>query len=198
MPETREIIIRPATADTWPDFEALMGERGGYGGCWCMTWRLSAKDFDANKGQGNHGAMKTLFEQGETANGAAPGLLAYDGDEAVAWCSVALRSEFPRLENSRVLKRVDDQAVWSVSCFLIDKNYRKQGLSLALLKAACDFVQTQGGRIIEGYPIAPTKTPYPAVYAWTGFHKAFLDAGFTEVLRRSETRPIMRKTLVSV
>ena len=36
---------------------------------------------------------------------------------------------------------------------------------------------------------------YPAVYAWTGFVQAFRDAGFEEVARRSETRPIMRKVL---
>lgn len=185
-----EIIIRAATADCWPDFEDLMGEKGGYGGCWCMTWRLSNKAFEAQKGEGNRLAMKKNFESDRP-----PGLLAYDGAKAVAWCSLAPRAAFPRLENSRVLKAVDGQEVWSVSCFLIRKSHRKMGLSVALLKAAGEFVREQGGRILEGYPIAPNKKPYPAVYAWTGFEKAFHEAGFTEVLRRSDTRPIMRKDL---
>lgn len=198
MSEAAKIVIRPANPDTWPDFADLMGERGGYGGCWCMTWRLSAKAFDAGKGEGNRGSMKALFDGDNEVSNVPPGLLAYDGDQAVAWCSVAPRRQFRRLESSRVLKPVDDEEVWSVSCFLIRKSHRKQGLSLLLLEAACDFVREQGGRIIEGYPIAPVKQPYPAVYAWTGFHEVFLSAGFSEVSRRSETRPIMRKTLTVV
>ncbi len=192
MSDCGDIEIRVANADCWPDFEALMGEKGGYGGCWCMTWRLTGKDFAAQKGTGNREAMKALFRKGPP-----PGLLAYDGAEAVAWCSVAPRLVFPRLETSRVLKPVDEQEVWSLSCFLIRKSHRKRGLTLALLKAAEDFVRGQGGRVLEGYPIAPKKKPYPAVYAWTGFEKVFLKAGFTEVLRRSETRPILRKELTT-
>ncbi len=191
MSEGKEIIIRAATADCWPDFEDLMGEKGGYGGCWCMTWRLTNKAFEAQKGEGNRLEMKKNFESGPP-----PGLLAYDGSTAVAWCSLAPRTAFPRLENSRVLKSVDGEEVWSVSCFLIRKSHRKMGLSVALLQAASAFVREQGGRILEGYPIAPNKKPYPAVYAWTGFEKAFHQAGFSEVLRRSDTRPIMRKNLV--
>lgn len=190
MAGNNDIIIRAATAECWPDFEDLMGEKGGYGGCWCMTWRLTNKAFEARKGEGNRLAMKKNFDSGPP-----PGLLAYDGPTAVAWCSLAPRAAFPRLENSRVLKPVDGEEVWSVSCFLIRKSHRKMGLSVALLKAAGEFVRAQGGRILEGYPIAPSKKPYPVVYAWTGFEKAFHEAGFSEVLRRSDTRPIMRKEL---
>ncbi len=188
----KDIIIHAATADRWPDFEDLMGEKGGYGGCWCMTWRLSNKSFDAQKGEGNRLTMKKIFELDRP-----PGLLAYDGSQAVAWCSLAPRTDFTRLEASRVLKPVDEEDVWSVSCFLIRKSHRKTGLTVALLKAACEFVREQGGAVLEGYPIAPNKKPYPAVYAWTGFEAAFVRAGFREVLRRSDTRPIMRKTLIA-
>jgi hypothetical protein len=64
-----------------------------------------------------------------------------------------------------------------------------------LLQAAGDFVRSQGGSMIEGYPVDPVKKPYPAAYAWTGFAGSFRNAGFREVARRSETRPIMRRQL---
>ena len=64
-----------------------------------------------------------------------------------------------------------------------------------MLRAACTHVRARGGAVIEGYPIDTPRERYPAVYAWTGFVQAFLDAGFEEVARRSETRPIMRKEL---
>jgi len=63
--------IRPAT---WPDFKAVMGEKGGCGGCWCMLWRRSAKQMELGKGDGNRQAMKQLFE-----NGDIPGLVAKHG-----------------------------------------------------------------------------------------------------------------------
>ena len=32
--------FKELSAKTWKDYEALMGENGGCGGCWCMSWRL--------------------------------------------------------------------------------------------------------------------------------------------------------------
>ena len=64
-----------------------------------------------------------------------------------------------------------------------------------MLHAACAHVKVCGGAILEGYPIDTPRERYPAVYAWTGFVQTFRNAGFEEVARRSETRPIMRKAL---
>ena len=75
------------------------------------------------------------------------------------------------------------------------KGFRRQGISLQMLRAACAHVKARGGAILEGYPIDTPRERYPAVYAWTGFVQTFRNAGFGEVARRSETRPIMRKVL---
>ena len=182
--------IVPLTPDRWADFEALMGPKGGAGGCWCMLWRLGKREYEAGTGDANRRAMQAV-----AAQPVAPGLLAYDGDRAVGWISVAPRACFPRLENARVLARVDDAEVWSVTCFLIAKTHRRQGIATKLLKAACDFVSDNGGSVVEGYPIAPGKPTYPPVYAWTGFEGAFRKAGFETVLKRTPTRPIMRRRL---
>lgn len=181
------INIRPAT---WESFQQVMGENGGCGGCWCMLWRLSRKQMDAQMGKQNKLAMKSVF-----GNSRSPGLVAFDGNNAIGWIQFAPRCEFPRLETSRILKPVDDNEVWSVSCFLVHKTYRNQGLSLSLLSSACKHAEKHGARILEGYPVEPRKMPYPPVYAWVGFASVFRKAGFKEVARRSETRPIMRKIL---
>lgn len=179
------VDIQPAT---WATFEAVMGEKGGCGGCWCMLWRRSAKQMEAGKGDGNRQAMKDLFEEEYV-----PGLIATYEKEAIGWIQIDRRSAFPRLAASRTLMPVDDKQVWSVSCFFIDKRFRRQGLSLRLLTAAVDLARSQGASIIEGYPVDPPKGKYPPVYAWTGFLDTFKRAGFSEVARRSVTRPIMRK-----
>lgn len=155
-----------------------------------MAWRYTAKQMKTDKGETAKADMARVFETGPP-----PGLLAYDGAEPVAWCSIAPRDVFIRLTGSKVLAPVDDEPVWSVSCFYIKKGHRGRNLGQRLLAAADDFVRSQGGTLIEGYPIAPNKTPYPAAYAWTGFVSSFEKAGFTEVARRSATRPVMRKSV---
>ncbi len=185
-----KLTFRPLNSDTWDDFERLFGERGAYGGCWCMYWRLSPADFKAGKGQGNRQAILDLARSDRP-----PGILAYDGELAIGWCAIAPREEFSALSRSRVLKPLDDRPVWSVSCFFIDRRYRRHGVSVPLLEAAVAFAATQGAKIVEGYPIEPASDDYPATYAWYGIAKTFERAGFEECARRSSTRPIMRRTL---
>jgi GNAT superfamily N-acetyltransferase len=152
-----------------------------------MWWRLTAKEFDAHKGEGNRRAMKAIVKSGRI-----PGILAYHKGEVVGWCSVAPREEFPRLERSRILKPVDGKAVWSVVCFFVARSHRRTGVGLRLLKAATKYVAGAGGRILEGYPVEPKKVSTPDVFAYHGLAEMFRSAGFKEVARRSETRPIMR------
>ncbi|MBM3403522.1 MAG: GNAT family N-acetyltransferase [Bacteroidetes bacterium] len=152
-----------------------------------MSWRLKRADFLRQKGEGNKWALKEIVDSGE-----APGIIAYDRDQPVAWCSFAPRESFPALQRSRTLARVDDQPVWSVVCFFILKPYRNIGVSAGLLSAVIQYVKEHGGKIIEGYPVEPMKGRWPDVFAWTGLSSSFRKAGFVEVQRRTPTRPIMR------
>jgi GNAT superfamily N-acetyltransferase len=181
-----KLAYHPLTPDRWSDFEYLFGERGACGGCWCMWWRIARSQYNQQKGEANRRAMKAIVDAGEV-----PGILAYDGDEPIAWCSVAPRHSFPGIERSRILKPVDNEPVWSIACFFVAKKYRRKGVSVKLLEAAVDFARKRGGRIIEGYPVDPRKDQ-PDAFVWTGLAAAFRKAGFREVERRSETRPIMR------
>lgn len=152
-----------------------------------MWWRLKRSDFMKQRGERNRAALKAIVESGET-----PGILAYSKNEPIAWCSVAPREVFPALERSRILKRTDDQPVWSVVCFFVAKQFRHRGVTVSLLKAAQNHVKAQGGNVLEGYPVEPKTGRTPDPFAYTGVASAFRKAGFAEVVRRSETRPIMR------
>jgi GNAT superfamily N-acetyltransferase len=182
-----EFECHPLTPERWPHLEALFGPRGATGGCWCMWWRMPRAQFTTHKGEGNKQVFQRLVEGGEI-----PGLLAYADGQAVGWCAIAPRERYPVLERSRILKRVDDQAVWSVVCFFVKRPFRGQGLTTVLLHAAVDYATRQGARIIEAYPIEPKAARTADVFVYTGLVSSFRRAGFVEVLRRSETRPIMR------
>jgi GNAT superfamily N-acetyltransferase len=188
MSETlMELGFHPLTPDRWDDFEKLFGPRGAMAGCWCMWWRVKRKDWEANQYEGNKVAMKTIVD-----SGTVPGLLAYHDGAPIGWVSIAPREDFPVLQRSPILKPVDEQPVWSVVCFVVHKDYKRQGMSGRLLQAAVDYATTQGATIVEGYPIAPKSDSAPDIYSFTGFLSTFQAAGFVEVARRSKHKPIMR------
>lgn len=176
------------TEERWKDFEHLFGKRGACGGCWCMWWRLRAKEFESGKGESNRRAMRRLVRSGRV-----PGILAYLNGEPVGWCSVAPRAEYVRLERSRILRPVDDRPVWSIVCLFIARAHRKAGISVKLIEAAARFARKQGAGIVEGYAVEPAKGRTADAFAYHGPASAYRSAGFVEVARRSETRPIMRK-----
>ena len=182
----KNLEFHPLTPQRWGDLESLFGPRGACGGCWCMWWRLTQPEFDRQKGAGNKKALKRIVDSGEVA-----GLIAYTGGKPIAWCSLGPRERFSRLGRSRVLKPVDDRAVWSIVCFFVSRPFRRSGVSFKLLKAAVKYAKSQGAKVVEGYPVDPERT-YADAFAYTGLASAFQRAGFVEVLRRSKTRPIMR------
>ena len=179
--------FHPLDASCWHDLERLFGERGACGGCWCMWWRLPRAQFDRGKGAENKNAFRKVV-----SSGPPPGILAYAGAEPVGWIALAPRSDYPRFERSRVLKPVDEQEVWSVTCFFVAKGYRGQGVAGRLLTEAVRYAKKQGAKIIEGYPVEASKGRLPDPFVYTGLPSTFLRAGFVEVLRRSDSRPIMR------
>lgn len=178
------------TAKRWPDLERLFGDRGACGGCWCMMWRSKRGDFERRKGVANKRALRRIVESRRPV-----GVIAYHRGQPVGWCAIAPREDYPALGRSRILRPVDDQPVWSVSCFFIARGYRRRGLSAELLGAAVDCGRERGAKIVEGYPIEPSKHSAPDVFAWTGIASAFRNAGFQEVARRSPGRPLMRKNV---
>jgi GNAT superfamily N-acetyltransferase len=181
-----DLEFHPVTAERWPDLERLFGEHGASSGCWCMWWRLTRSQFARQRGQKNKQALKAIVDSGQV-----PGLLAYAAGQPIAWCSVGPRETYPALERSRTLGRVDDKPVWSVVCFFVAKRFRRRGLMVPLLKAAVAYAGEHGAKIVEGYPVEPTET-LSGDSGYTGVVSAFRKAGFVEVLRRSEARPIMR------
>jgi len=181
--------IHPLTPDRWADFQKLFGARGACAGCWCMFWLLPGKVWNAQKGDANRTAMQSLVKA-ETK----PGLLAYVDGEPAGWCAVGPRVRYVRLATSRILKPVDENPVWSVTCFFVAKPFRRRGLSVALLKAAAEFARKNGAEQLEGYP-TETQKAQPDVFVYTGLASAYRKAGFKEVARRSPARPIFRRSL---
>lgn len=182
------MTIEPLGRENWEKFVQLFGSRGACGNCWCMAYRLKKQEFEKGKeAESNKQAMKKLVWNNKPA-----GLLGFYEGRAIAWCAFAPREDFVKLENSRIHKRIDDRPVWSIPCFFIAKNFRKQGVSVEMLKALITYAISKKIKIIEAYPVMPTKGKLPDAFAWIGLYQSFARAGFKIVDRTSKNRPMVR------
>lgn len=185
-----ELTLKPVTINEWEDLQSLFAEAGVQNGCWCMYWRVKRTDFHRQYGEGHKQAMQRIIESGRV-----PGILAYLHGQPIGWCSVAPREEFPTLDRSPTLKRVDDEPVWSIVCFFVSRPYRRKGMSKVLLEAAIDYARDNGAKIIEAYPLIYEGARHPECEGYMGALSTFEEAGFKEAIRRSERRPVMRYTV---
>ena len=114
-----KLTIRPVTPDLWPALEDLFGKWGASNGCWCMYWRLGGA-YRGRREQ-NKETLRKIVRRGPS-----PGLLAFNGDLPVGWCQLTPRDALPWLDRMWWFQRVDDLPVWSISCFFVRRDYRRQ------------------------------------------------------------------------
>src|SRR5579859_2004497 len=162
----------PLTPDRWPDLERLFGPRGASSGCWCMWWRLPRSTWSHQGNDNNRTAFKALVD-----GGTIPGLLAYRDDVPVGWCAVQPRQAYPSLDRSRVLQRIDEAPVWSITCFYIARGHRRQGITERLIREAVAHASAHRARIVEAYPVDPGDGGIASASAFTGLASAFASAG---------------------
>lgn len=177
------IATRPLRPDDGATLERLFGANGACGGCWCMFWRSSGKDFRAGKGDANRAAFL-----GKVAGGAVRGVLAFDGDEAVGWCGAGPRDDFPRIAAGRSFRKDPPPGTWSVNCFFVPARRRSQGVATALLGGAIALATSAGASSLEAYPVTPKADGrLPAAFAYTGVAAMFATAGFRPVSPGAKT-----------
>jgi len=188
-----KLTIRPVTPERWPDLEAIFNARGCSiaRGCWCMCYRRSGARPPLPRGmtraKANRADLKALVDSGKP-----PGLIAYRGRAPVGWISLGPREEFAKLERSPVMKPVDDKPVWSVICFVIPSEHRRQGVAHTLLRGAIDYARKHGATLLEAYPVDKRGRASDDTM-WFGAKSMYDRAGFKEVARRKPTRPIVRR-----
>jgi GNAT superfamily N-acetyltransferase len=153
-----------------------------------MYWRIGSAYHRRPRGK-NRAAFRKVVKRGPP-----PGLLAFDGNVAVGWCQLTPRHALPWLDSARLLKRVDDVPVWSLSCFYVRPGHRSRGVTSALIAAALKSARLVGAPALEAYPVDRDQ-PKGTSNLFTGTASTFARAGFKTVARRVPHRPIMRHDL---
>jgi GNAT superfamily N-acetyltransferase len=187
-----DIVIRPVTAENWDDLARFFQGHGNPNYCWCMTWRVSSREFRGLASSGRQAALRERVLSGQPV-----GLLAYDGDEPVGWCSVAPRESYARLERSPKRPRLDDRPTWSVVCFFLAPGARGRSLPAEMLRQAVRVAGEHGAQVVEGYPVDPVQgadgeSVAPPSFRFMGYRRAFEQAGFSDVTPPGNNRTIMR------
>ena len=180
-----KLSFREVDNNNWCDFERLFAARGGPKSCWYMVWRATAAEAKTTDGNSRKAAIHSRVR-----NGVPIGLLGYFADEPVAWCSIAPRATY------RLLGGPDDfgdapNAVWSLACFFIRRDLRKQGVGEETLNAAIAHARRKGGKVLEAYPVASDSPSY----RFMGFVSLFERAGFKAIARAGTRRHVMRLSL---
>lgn len=183
-----KITIRPLTPSLWPDLEDLFGKNGASNGCWCMYWRIGPEYHKRPRAK-NKSAMRRIVKKGPP-----PGLLAFDGDQAIGWCQLTPRQDLSWLNRKPAFQPVDNVPVWSLSCFYIRRGYRRSGVMKALIVEALKAAKRANAPALEAYPVDAAQ-PGSMSNIFTGTASTFRRLGFRIVARRQPSRPIMRHDL---
>ncbi|MFD0330064.1 hypothetical protein ACFQZC_22310 [Streptacidiphilus monticola] len=199
--------VVPVTADRWAELAEFFGPSGAYSNCWCAFWRLSGKEFSAGcaeRGAGNRALLERL-----TREGREPGLLAYEEGQPVGWAGLAPRPEYARVLRSPTLKPgpqpvdaddpdrgddPDDPGVWAVTCFWIPRPQRGRGRHRAAGRGGGARAGARGTGV-GGLPGRDGGAKGDPASLYTGTAAMFRRAGFREVRKRKDTRPVMRLAL---
>ena len=190
------ITIKPATAARFDDAQHALTGGGDGASCQCQWWTLTNAEFQ----RASRDERRALLKE-EIAAGPPPALIAYVDGEAAGWIRVGPRVRQPRLERTKALaphteEPWDDPSVWAVSCFVVRREHRGNGLNARLLDAAVDYARAGGARVLEAYPVDPTtgaKKPVNDLYR--GVVSTFENAGFREVARPTPDRAIVALAL---
>jgi GNAT superfamily N-acetyltransferase len=157
--QASKYTTKELSTETWPDFVRLFSQGGGWDHCQCMHFhrpcslpkskRLRTR---AERAVRNRREKKELVEAGH-----AHGILVYDDAVPVGWCQYGLKEELPRIDNRRkyreAVSEIETRKLWRITCFVVDKKYRRRGVAGAALKAALAAIRKKGGGVVEAYPI---------------------------------------------
>ncbi len=148
--QTKELSER-----TWPDFERLFSRGNGWDHCWCMAFQrvrhASRKEFRtrAEVGVRNRQDKKELVDHGRSH-----GILVYANGEPVGWCQYGSGEELHGRGRPEPTTAENSQRVWRLTCFVVDKKHRRNGVAGLALRAALEAIQNKGGGLVKAYPVA--------------------------------------------
>jgi len=180
--------VKALTPDTWDAFAALAEKHNGvWGGCWCIWFHPECAEKGATPD------WPRRYKERLVREGGAHAALVFSGDDAVGWCEYGTPEELPaiyhRKEYEAALQSLPD---YRITCFFIDRDHRRRGVSATALRGALDLIAAAGGGVVEGYPQDTQGKKISASFLYNGTRTLFEDAGFTYERGKGKNHCVMR------
>jgi GNAT superfamily N-acetyltransferase len=191
-PKRQSLVTRELSPASWRDFEGLFRKyHGVQAGCWCMfyhregpTGPLSSK----TRREANRRDHRSLVLRGH-----AHGILVYRDGRPIGWCQFGRREDLPRVERGRKYRSLASELGpppnWRITCFFVDRPFRRSGVARVALRAALEAIRRHGGGIVEGYPATHGR----AVATWFGTMSMFEREGFAVVRPFGQSNVLVRR-----
>lgn len=186
-----EYAIKPLGAATWEAFAHLAEKHHGvWGGCWC-TWFHPACAEKGVSPEGNRAYKERLVREGK-----AHAALVFDGDLAVAWCEFGSPDELPGIYHLKEYNASLDMAPdYRLTCFFVDRDYRRKGIAAVALRGALDLIGQAGGGVVEAYPQDTLGKRTSGSFLYNGTRSLFEKAGFSYERPKGKNHCVMRRTV---
>lgn len=186
--------VKPLDTGTWDAFAQLAGRHNGvWNGCWC-TW-FHAPPADRGGKERTAGSNRALKER-LVHQGRAHAALVFDGDEAVAWCEYGTPEELPNIHHRKEYEAgLAGLPDYRITCFFVDKRYRRQGVAAIALGGALDLIARAGGGVVEAYPQDTAGMKVSASFLYNVTRSFYEEAGFSYERPKGKNHCVMSKTV---
>jgi hypothetical protein len=194
-----EYEVRALTAETWDAFAALCARHsgGGMGGCWC-TWFHR----ETHPAPGSGSAVPRSadysrdFKRALVQSDRAHAALVFHGDKAVGWAQYGSPEELPGIAHRKeYLKEVDALPDYRITCFFVDRAYRRRGVSAVALDGALGLIAAAGGGTVEAYPQDTEGRKVSASFLYSVTRSLFEQAGFAYQRPKGKNHCVMLKVI---
>jgi GNAT superfamily N-acetyltransferase len=116
----------------------------------------------------------------------------------VGWCQFGPAAELPRIKRKRAYEAGAVAAPdWRVTCFFVDKDYRRRGVAAAALGGALAEIERLGGGTVESYPEDVEARKVSSSFLHNGTVQMFEQHGFTRDRKIGKDHWVVSRQVVS-
>jgi GNAT superfamily N-acetyltransferase len=186
-----DYLARPLDSGTWDAFARLAERHNGvWNGCWCTWFHATPAERGGPErtAESNRALKERLVSEGR-----AHAALVFDGAEAVAWCQYGIPAEVWNIKHRKEYEaNTESLPDYRITCFFVDKNYRRKGLADVALHGALDLIAQAGGGVVEAYPQDTDGQKVSASFLYSATRNLFEQAGFSYIRPQGKNHCVMR------
>lgn len=165
------------------------------GGCWCTAFHNATRAEKLACTGGNYDQARD-YKKGLVEDGRAHAALVFDGDAAVGWCQYGTPDELPGIHHLKEnLATVDLLPDYRITCFFVDRRYRRRRVAATALDGALTLIADTGGGVVESYPQDTAGKKVSASFLFNATRSLFEVVGFTYDRPKGKNHCVMHRTV---